>query len=541
MRDKIKDITMKIVPRWSIGHILVYALVCFLFFAPYMKIFYPGIVEIDTVFQIAMSMGYGYGTLEGFPSPFPVFDVRLIGAVYAIGETVLGDANGGIFMLCLFQCVGISLSISLMSCYLSKWNIPPVARLVVFVFMAVLPVFPLMAVDIGKDTIFCMFFVPFVLCIAEIVRRALAGSDDVSWRKSWKLIVTAAGMGTLSSLAVSKGIVIVAICLLAVLIYALIKRNKPVAKTGGCALAAFAALYLVFSIIVTPIMAKGLPEGSLFWRESLGTLVQQATYAVKEDPENISVDDMEALNEFYNVGAAVETYIPDSSDETKVHVHRDVDFNDAISFMRVYVSIGVTHPAEYWKSFIELYDGYWQAGTPESLMLPRFIDNPADKQNTLDWENVFRVPGTIQDEILALERGGLTYSHGVLPEYEPEHPDFGRWHIPFDNGMRIKVLKTVMIWGEIPIANLLVSKSLYVLYLPALLLVSVLLFGRGRRVALLTVLLPLFMSCVFAFLSPVDFARYAYPCMMLVPMCVAIVEHAVVSIRPSSRHDEQLD
>lgn len=524
-----------IAPQWKLSHVAAYAVVCFLAFVPYMWAFYPGIVEVDTSFQIAMSLGYGYGTIEDYASPFPVFDIRLLGALYALGEAIWHDATGGIWAICLFQCVGIAASISLMACYLSQWKVPAWARFLVLAFLAVNPIVPLMAVDVGKDTVFCVFFVPFCICVCEYIRRAAFEQPGTEHNRRNRLGLAACAFmfGTLSFLTVSKGIVIVLGCVAIAFVFAHKKKNKQLSKSLGAVFGSCVAAQLVFSLAISPVMSVGLPDSSSFLRESLGTPIQQATWTVKVNG-NVTDAERAKLDAFYDLGAAVECYNRDTSDDAKVFVRKDASLSDAIWMLDAYVSIGISHPKEYAKSFVDLYDGFWQAGTPESLMLPRFMPNN-DSDSPLDWKgNMFRMPvSSIGEAIEAVQNDWVMYSHGNLPEYEKQHPDFGDWKMNEDSAQpRRDIISSIMQIGKIPVLGLLVSKSAYVLYLPLLLLAIAAIGTRhGRKGAAVLLLAPLGLSCMLAFLSPADLARYVYPCLMLCPMYFALTIHVVRTSR----------
>ena len=511
------NIAGKLAPRWSVWHIIADTALCLIAFIPYINAFYPGIVEIDTSFQLAMSMGYGYGTIENYPSPFPPFDIRLLGALYSMGEALGGTQNDGIFAICLFQCAGIAVSISIASCYLSKWNVPAWARLAVFLFTALVPIFPLAAVDIGKDTVFCEFFVPFSICLVELVRRT--SRDE---KASVPLIIGAVACGFLSSATASKGFIIVIASVLIALAFAL-KRKTSTRKPIACLLGACLVLQIVMSLAVIPAISNGLPSTSgASLRESLGTFVQQLSW-VERVSGDLTEEEREQANRFFDLELAARDYIPSTSDRTKVYTRKEASLSDAASMLKAYVSVGMRRPKEYLKSFIDLYEGYWKLGTADSVMLPRIM--PVGDLGYLDWnDDTFSFPGTIDQAIEYINNEWVCYSFGLLPEYAEAHPDFGQWEMDENNAeARADVLTFILEWGKIPVLNLFVSKSFYVLYAPmALLLFALLATRRGSKWMTLC-LTPLGIACLLAFMSPADLARYVYPCMFLVPMMAMIM------------------
>lgn len=515
--NRFNDIANRLFPKWSIWHVIAYAALCLLAFAPYISIFYPGIVEIDTSFQLAMSMGYSYGTIKNYPSPFPPFDIRLLGALFSIGETIGGTQSSGIFAICLFQCVGISVSISLASCYLSKWKIPAFARFIVFIFTAVVPIIPLAAIDIGKDTIFCAFFIPFTICLIELIRRT-----SVNAKTSISLIIYTIIFAFLAACTASKGFIIILISVLITLAFAL-KRRSVTCKSIANILSACLVLQVIMSVAVIPILSNELPSAKgAFLRESLGTFMQQISWVEKVSGD-LTANEREQANHFFDLDSAANNYISSTSDNTKEFTHRNVTIADATCMLRTYISVGVRHPKSYLKSFIDLYEGYWKLGTVDSIMIPRLM--PKGTAGDLNWnDDTFSFPGNIDQAIEHIENEWVSYSFGLLPEYADAHPDFGQWEMNKANAQpRIDILTYILKWGEIPVLNLLVSKSFYVLYVPLALLSLVLLASKNENRWVALCLTPLGAACLFAFMSPADLTRYVYPCMFLIPMMTPIV------------------
>ena len=488
-------------------------------FLPYLLIFYPGVVEIDTVFQMAMFEGYGFGTMgEGtFTKLFPLFCSLVFGGLFDIGRALGGTQTTGVFCMTFFQSMGIAFAFAFSACYLSKWKVPAGARWAVFALSVLLPIVPIMAIDVGKDSLFVASFLPFCVCLAEAIRKKIADED-----MSWKWSVAASVFALISSLATSKGFLVIGASF--VLVILVCWKNKSVLKSCCGSLASVVAIVMAVSLLISPSLVI---QDKMNVREVMSTPIQQVTYAVKVGAD-ITDEERAKLKSFYDLDAAVRDYNPRMTDDAKTKMDLHATDEQISDFVSAYVSIGMRNPGKYLKSMTDLLYTFWTPGEYNSTIMLRFLPNGAHMDKWADY-GITKADGTDMPNDFAtmkelIQKDMVIYAANRLPQYAESHPEFGDWNL---NGRyaaeRVSVLSLVIDIAQIPIIGLLVQKPLYATFLPILMVLAILIFARKRRIRTLVLVMPLLLSALFVFASPGDLARYVYPCLATCFLYVPLV------------------
>ena len=489
-----------IIPTFKPAPVFIWSLLSFLFILPYVMLFYPGMVEIDTIFQLAEYLGYGNG-YDGdgsWTSLFPIFGAHLMGWLYTLGVTLGGTQETGIFSICLFQVIGSSIGLGTLVCYLEKWRVPVSARVIAWALVLGLPIFPHQVVNIGKDAIFTLFFIGYLVCYLEALRTEANSMTKMPW------IISTILFSLLLSMSRPTGLILV-VASYVVLMMA-VCRSAP--------MLAFMLLPIVFSFAasygISTYSKDVLNISDYSQRETFGTPMQQTTRYIL-DRNECTEEEMEALEAFYNVDGALlmnETHI---SDPVKAQCKYDPDATK--DFILAYISMGLKHPESYAAAFYDLYSGYISLGNFDSIATVRFTPGVSREELGLR----FRSGSDMSDDlsymrslISDLEHNPVVYSQTLLPEYETEHMGFGDWEESPENKQgRADFFCTLIDMEQIPLLDILISKGLYVTFLP-LGFFLVALVSRNRKV-LLPIAFPILMVSAFAFVSPVDFTRYILP------------------------------
>ena len=506
-------------PYFDVTHVVIFTVLAMLAFLPYLLIFYPGVVEIDTVFQMAMFEGYGFGTMgEGtFTKLFPLFCSLVFGGLFNIGSFIGGSQTDGVFCMTFFQALGIAFAFAFSACYLSKWKVPAGARWVVFALSVLLPVIPIMAIDVGKDSLFVASFVPFCVCLAEAIRKSKEG-EEMTWRWS----IAAFLFATISSLATSKGFLVIgASFVLAIIIC---WKNKSVLKACCGVLASTVVIMAAVSLLISPALVI---QDKMNVREVMSTPIQQVTYAVKAGAE-ITDEEREKLSGFYDLDAAVRDYNPRMTDDAKVKMDLHATDEQISDFMSTYISIGLRNPGKYWKATKDLLYTFWTPGEYNSTIMLRFLPDGEHADRWAEY-NITKGDGTDLPNDFATMKELISddmviYAANKLPQYAESHPDFGDWNLNNRfSSQRISILCFIIDLAQIPVIGLLVQKPLYAVFLPFLMVLATLIFACKRRIRTLVLIMPLLLSAAFVFASPGDLARYVYPCLAACFLYVPLV------------------
>lgn len=486
-------------PSFDWFHVLLWSVVGILAIEPYLYIFYPGIVEIDTVFQLAEHLGYG----DGFNGPgswtslFPIFCAHFYGTIFEIGTAVGGSQTFGIFSITLFQSASLCFMLSLLAGYSERWNVPGAVRIIALLLTLLIPIFPHQAVDIGKDGLFTIFFMGYAVCVLEAVRT----KGENLFKPSWVIFTSA--MAILLALSRSTGIYLIVITVFAMLAFTCRKWKTLALHMVPLVCALLAAFALsMYSTNVLHVTKLGL-------REMLGTPIHQTTDYVRQGGY-LADEEYYALDDFYDLEQAVEHFEPQMTDNTKSYYRAEKGSEALVPYLQTYLAIGMRAPQSYFNTWYNLYSGYIELGKFDDVATCRFMPTVSVHDLGMKYSDGMDLPDDLDKMKEFIRNGYVGCSSTQLGEYRDDYPDFGIWQENKEmQGQQVEFFCFLLDWEKVPVLNLLVSKSLYALYLPALILL-VSLVSRRRRY-LLPAMVPMLCIVLFAFVSPVDFTRYVMP------------------------------
>lgn len=502
--------------------VLLVAPAALLLWAPYAFAFFPGIVEIDTIFQIGIHKGYWTYT-----ALWPLGTTTLFGALFDLGETVFGCQTGGIAVILAAQTVSLALALAATVCYLGRWGVGAKARLALFLATTLVPTSCLQAVDLGKDAAYSVPFLVFALSSAECLR-----TDGASLRRPAWLAAHALAAALMVAFR-SSGLLVVGVTTVFVACSLLHRRHNAARAAGAPPVRG--GLGLACALLCAPLVAALCSSAlcSAFLsshdavtghgkREALGPAMQMATQAVIDDPEGITDEEYAALRAFYGLDEAVANFQPAMTDNVKAQCPLDVSNEATLGFLKAWASIGLRHPASYLKAAWHLYSGWVTVGDFDSLALPRFILSEESKAALgTSFGDGVDLTGDAIATTRALVDFRSSFSFNYLPEFNAEHPDFGDWgQAEATFGLRRAIFMGIAYLGSVPVLGVVLSKSLYAFYLP---LVCIILWARRRREAPISVLVPLGAMAVLAFVGPVDLTRYITPSLFVMPLSLGIV------------------
>ena len=146
--------------------------VCWL---PYCIALSPGSINYDTTGQIVQFVSL----LENGDYPLsvhhPVFDTLVFGVFFCIGDAFVGDMRAGLQVLIILQAVitAVAISWSIVRAVVS-WGTPRSLAVVLFLLVALLPMFPLAVCSLSKDTFFSWLYVLFFTMVVDLAVRGHA-------------------------------------------------------------------------------------------------------------------------------------------------------------------------------------------------------------------------------------------------------------------------------------------------------------------------------------------------------------------------------
>ena len=166
---------------WNVRGVIVTALLLLCLFYPYMYAYYPGVSSLDTTNQIkdyvtdTMPIEINWRPDEPLVSCFlndhhPVTDTLIFVYFTEILGGVIGPQQGAYVYTCI-QAFLTALFMSLLLCRMEKWGVPFLYRLLGFLYFGLSPFIPLYVIGMLKDSLHCMFYIPYFLVYLTIVKE----------------------------------------------------------------------------------------------------------------------------------------------------------------------------------------------------------------------------------------------------------------------------------------------------------------------------------------------------------------------------------
>lgn len=318
-------------------------IVCYL---PYYIVYFPGITGADCDDMIHQFFGLRSATTfildikdnEIFiNNHHPVFDTVLVGSFCKIGQ-MLGDINIGFAIYSTLQVLFVTFASACLIriLFLLFGEKLKVFRILVFINLAVNPLFVMYSLNLGKDTLYMLAIVALFIAVLEIIISA----GNCFHSMKFNIFLGLSLLFTMLTKNQGKYIVVV----LAFIIFCFnIKYFKQIFLIFGLALFAFVFLYqgMLFSSLG---IKKGLKG------EMLTIPAQQTARYLLEYGEDTTELEMQLFEKVFDVEYMLEKYkpfAPGGCRKSKDAYKRDATKQDLYEFIKIWVKWGLRHPDVY--------------------------------------------------------------------------------------------------------------------------------------------------------------------------------------------------
>lgn len=457
-----------VAPALTKRSIAVHSLVMFALWGIYTIALFPGSMNWDTYYQISQWypgnpvwaipwIDSGSVVDARFSDHHPLFDTLLYGLFAVPSDFIFGTWNWGVFAFVVLQSAFTATVLTVSAAYLRKVKAPLLASAIAYCFYCVMPFFPFSASTMLKDALFSPLFVIYVLMMSEMARTK--GSFPGRRKRD---IVAFVAIGLLVALTKKPGFYIVlATCVVLLLVYRGARR---------AILAQLLTVVLVMAValplVVFPLIGV-IPGGK---QEMLGPLFQQTARFVVQHPDEISAEERDAIDDVVAFEGLDDRYDSFYSDPVKFSYRYDTCTSEELTeYISVWLSQGLRHPETYVEASLTTSASYIGLLSPINV-----IGYTAD-----------------------IEHDGSDKLYNPKPLR------------PLREGL-VAVYEFV---SETPVLMLLFRIGLYSFVVPALVLVTLV----GRRSRYSVVIVPVVLSVLVCFISPVIDARYAMPLVYLAP------------------------
>lgn len=314
--------------RNLIKNCILVLIVCWI---PYYLWLKPGIVSFD---EVTMLMHFfdidGWGE---HPTGSPMLTELLLSIpVYIFHQ--LGNDTAGIFVCSTIQyiiciCV-LSFSLWTLNYYCCNRNILYIITLI----YSLVPVFPIYALSLCKDTIFSCSILLFVLCFTILIK-----SPQLFYSSVWLKIVFS--LSFVFSCLTRNGAMALIVVTCAVYLIRYSSRLKDFVRV---------CIKPIIFIAIFSILTKYL-WGTASYNPILSIMYQQtALYTIKYGEEQ-SEEEMDKINKILEYDKLAKLYYPDLSDNVRLLEKAHIDENDINEYKKIWIYEGIKHPLTYIEAF----------------------------------------------------------------------------------------------------------------------------------------------------------------------------------------------
>lgn len=326
--------------RFSFGKLCIVSGILLVMWIPWYLHLFPGVLTPDSLTIVDQ-------TLENYlHNHHPVMYTLFAGSFLRLGE-MLGDIHIGIALFSAVQSLIVAITLGLIVLRIWQKGVRIWVVVTVMAIYGIVPLFPIYAVNMQKDTLFSCSLVWLALWLTSDAREE--GKMDL--KRGSSLFI----LGILPCLLRNNGIYIVIV--LTVLTLLLYKKDRI-----GYFSPLFLAIVGFFFItrVIYPAMGVDQIQDR---RETYGLFLQQAAYVISNEG-NIGEEEAEVLFKILPEEDWKEAYQPCLVDSLKWHRHFDNDYFSQNSdlFLKTVVKMFFSNPVEYIKATCLNTFGFWVWG-----------------------------------------------------------------------------------------------------------------------------------------------------------------------------------
>ncbi len=327
---------------------------------------FPGNLPWDAGTSIAWFLNLDRSNVNN-----PWFQNLWMGLFFQAGN-LLGLPKLGIYLYCWLQMILEAWLLGKVIAYLWDRTGAGKAAGALVPFFALLPVFPIYAFMMGKDSGFALALLAMVYLL---IRAAEEGDDFWEDRRSRRIL---AALPAVLGLQRNFGGVIPLGVFIILVLKARKKKGLPAA--GGAALALLAATVLI------PRLA-GIPPAEI--KEEMSIPLQTAAFYVQERPEEVTEEEWETISRVVEPRILIEEYHPMIADPIKDKSSFTAETR--AEFLRMWAGLFRKHPdtiLEGWKWSTHLYFSLTQDSEIKSHVFIGVCCDPAlqEKLGIESWE-----------------------------------------------------------------------------------------------------------------------------------------------------------
>ncbi len=304
----------------------------FLCWLPVFLAYYPGLFNYDVHVQLRQVLDGAYSANH------PLLHTWFMGLFYRLGG-LLGSYTLGIALHSLFQMAAMCLCLAWMLAYLYRIQVPQAVRVAGFLFFALCPIHPMLAISTTKDVLYSAFLVLSAISLHQAYR-------DPSQLKDWKFFLRLLILIALTCLLRNNGVLV--FLPLALLLLFFVRKHPAFCLRMIALLASGMLLFAGCSFGLSK--AFQAEPGKI--KEALSVPLQQLARVYNRYPNEVIY-----TTELEEYMPRITAYSPTFADPIKTHADIDPDYIS--DFIDIWWELGQEYPQDYWEAFLFNCQGYW--------------------------------------------------------------------------------------------------------------------------------------------------------------------------------------
>lgn len=344
-----------IAPRSTRKSILAHTVIMFALWIPMFIALYPGSMNWDTYIQIMQVPDFiiPWGT-EGsylpdiFSDHHPIFDSIIFSAFARTSNMLFGTWNYGVFSFVLIQGIGTAAMLTYALAYLRRIGAPYLLCALAYIFFALFPFYPASAATMIKDSLFSWLFIPYFICLVEIIRT------NGNCLKSNKFISVTIVLALLLALSKKPGLyIVIPTAIIMACVYR--KHWKPLLAQ---ALSVGLVMLVILPGIIFPLW--GVSPGPS--KEILTSFYQSTARYVEQYPHEVTPEERSAIDAVLSYDTLGERYNARFADTLKDTSNLDATNEEIQAYLSTWLAQTLRHPEVYLESTLATSARFYSPG-----------------------------------------------------------------------------------------------------------------------------------------------------------------------------------
>ncbi len=463
----------------------------FVAWLPYYIIFFPGTANVDTVVQMMQSFKIpsyinNITTIHPpeayYTNHHPFATTMLFELFFKLGLNVFGDINIGVAIYVVLHMLFLATVFTGALQYLRHIGITKKRLLFIQLIIMFLPIFPMYAICMVKDTLFSAFLLILMMMMYEVIR-----TEGEIFKKWWFCLAVAIDCA-LIMLTKNYGIYIL---IIVAIVYAACYRKQLIRIA-----VTFVPVILLYQILWISILLPAWNVAPVGKQEALSVPFQQTARYVSEYGEEVTEEEKEAINAVLPYDKLKKLYEPMLSDWVKEKFNQESTSEDMSNYFKVWWQMFLKHPGTYIESILNNTYEYWDIDKISDLEYYEFEPYLQKHDKNNEYTELY-----------------VTHNYNT-------------------GGERYGIYQLILMLEKTPIVNIFASLGL----IPWLILYMICFtFFERRGKYVLTYLIPVIIYAICMVGPDNGNSRYIMPLIFALPYLIALLFRPTICYNDSSR------